>query len=477
MTTDLELKTVFLGMFAPEASGASGLLESVMSVVAKLELEMSKLVGITTDGESANTGRTGGLWKLLSEKLGRELMTFWCCAHRSDLAIEQVIHTVPELKLWKTNLISVASYFRTSKNRLKKLHEIFPSAKQFPRYHEVRFAQHFCNLADAVLFNLEACMKVWESIAETGNRVEKSEARGYLATWKNNSFQKWMTSLMGDVLDIFRVMQQQMQRNDLILPDVLTCRDAAVRKLTLMEEKPFPGKREEKATENDDENYEEVCHRRVANKFVTNTRRQKQAIRTETVAAAKNFLAERLNIEQEKTLDSMRQLLTSETSQEFVDRGKHLVLQLFPNKVAQFADEVCETWSVLEETLQASTLPLGSDPGACLSNKLRKLITALREAKTVQKLLAAIVTLSPHSMQTERIVSHYNTIHSDHRPMKEATVNSRLLVSLNGGSIASYDPRPAVANFLKKKDRRMREPTEAYKTREFAVKFFHGGSF
>jgi len=42
-------------------------------------------------------------------------------------------------------------------------------------------------------------------------------------------------------------MQQQMQRNDLILPDVFTCRDSAVRKLGLMKENPFPGKRDEKA--------------------------------------------------------------------------------------------------------------------------------------------------------------------------------------------------------------------------------------
>jgi len=38
-----------------------------------------------------------------------------------------------------------------------------------------------------------------------------------------------------------------MQRNNLTLQDIFTCRDTAVRKLGLMKENPFSGKREQKA--------------------------------------------------------------------------------------------------------------------------------------------------------------------------------------------------------------------------------------
>ena len=32
-----------------------------------VKVETRKLVGVTTDGENANTGKNGGLWKLLKE--------------------------------------------------------------------------------------------------------------------------------------------------------------------------------------------------------------------------------------------------------------------------------------------------------------------------------------------------------------------------------------------------------------------------
>ena len=34
-----------------------------------------------------------------------------------------------------------------------------------------------------------------------------------------------MTAIMGDVLEIYKELQKQFQRDDMILCDVLTCRD------------------------------------------------------------------------------------------------------------------------------------------------------------------------------------------------------------------------------------------------------------
>jgi len=49
----------------------------------------NKMVGLTTDGESANTGKKSGMGTdVLSQHLGRALMTIWCVAHPSDLAFE-----------------------------------------------------------------------------------------------------------------------------------------------------------------------------------------------------------------------------------------------------------------------------------------------------------------------------------------------------------------------------------------------------
>lgn len=91
------VKTLFLLVHSPDENGAKGLLEAVNKSLTTYGADCDKLMGITTDGESANTGKNAGLWKLLSDQCGRQVLTFWCCAHRSDLAAESIISTVPEL--------------------------------------------------------------------------------------------------------------------------------------------------------------------------------------------------------------------------------------------------------------------------------------------------------------------------------------------------------------------------------------------
>ena len=97
--------------------------------------------------------------------------------------------------------------------------------------------------------------------------------------------------------------------------------------------------------------------------------------------------------------------------------------------------------------------------------------TATRETKMM---LGAFLSLIPHSMSTERAVSHFNTIKSPHRmSMKADTVNDRLVIAVKGVGTANYYPKPAVASFLQKKQRRQCLPkTESYVKREFVKKFF-----
>ena len=83
--------TVFVGVVCSEKSGAEGLLDSLCISLENImkskqsesdEDVMDKLIGVSTDGESANTGSKGGLWELLMEKLQRKLITMWCVCHR-----------------------------------------------------------------------------------------------------------------------------------------------------------------------------------------------------------------------------------------------------------------------------------------------------------------------------------------------------------------------------------------------------------
>ena len=108
----------FLSVENPTQDGADGLLEALLNSFKSIglsdEVIKKKFAGITTDGESANTGPSGGLWAKLQSYLGRKCLTFWCACHRSDLANEALFEYVPEMNLWHQNLKSVSTFYRTS---------------------------------------------------------------------------------------------------------------------------------------------------------------------------------------------------------------------------------------------------------------------------------------------------------------------------------------------------------------------------
>jgi hypothetical protein len=57
--------------------------------------------------------------------------------------------------------------------------------------------------------------------------------------------------------------------------------------------------------------------------------------------------------------------------------------------------------------------------------------------------------------------------------MSLQSANNRLLISLNGIGTASFDPRAAVAAFLRSKQRRFKEAqSETFQQRPFVKKFF-----
>ena len=130
---EVSVETVFVGVVCSEKSGAEGLLDSLCNSLENIKQSkqsendqdfMDKLIGISTDGESANTGSKGGLWELLKEKVQRKLITMWCVCHRSDLAFESVHNSVPELKYWMVDVKAVANFFRASAIRTKELHKV-----------------------------------------------------------------------------------------------------------------------------------------------------------------------------------------------------------------------------------------------------------------------------------------------------------------------------------------------------------------
>ena len=119
------IETRFVAAREASDRGAKGLFGALLKALDDLGMEKDnledKLVGLTTDGESANTGRESGLWSRVEKYVGHPTINFWCACHRSELAMEDIMKSVPELKIWQSNLVGLATYYRASGLRTKEL--------------------------------------------------------------------------------------------------------------------------------------------------------------------------------------------------------------------------------------------------------------------------------------------------------------------------------------------------------------------
>ena len=126
--------------------------------------------------------------------------------HRSDLAMEDMEASVPELKAWKSNLLSIPEYYHKSAVRTKKLKNFLPTMKAFPSYHNVRFSQHLNNVCLAVLHNQTGCLHHWSTVSADQD-LDRGERH---------------TSLMSDVCSVFQILQKHLQKICIILPDIMS---------------------------------------------------------------------------------------------------------------------------------------------------------------------------------------------------------------------------------------------------------------
>ena len=186
------------------------------------------------------------------------------------------------------------------------------------------------------------------------------------------------------------------------------------------------------------------------------------------------FLDQRINIEEDETINNLKKIMDVSSAAQMINASRDLVSQMFgEDKVEEFVSDVCMSWTNLSQIQVYGQI---EDAGTFYALKLRKMTEA--SCGMLRRFLTCFLTLTPHSMATEGAVSHYNNIKTSSRAsLKPESINSYRHVSLNGRGTAYFDPRPAVYEFLKSKDRRNKEPTaESYREREFIKKFFSSDS-
>jgi hypothetical protein len=139
----------FISNEEPPSRGAVGMKSAVEAAFTSIGYDWQEcrkmLTSCTTDGESSNTGKVGGLWTLLGKDCPNMKIFVWCCAHRSSLAVKSTMASVMEIQHLLRESTAVSSWYRVYGARTKDLKdaatEIGVLTLAWPEFKEVRLAE------------------------------------------------------------------------------------------------------------------------------------------------------------------------------------------------------------------------------------------------------------------------------------------------------------------------------------------------
>jgi hypothetical protein len=225
-------------------------------------------------------------------------------------------------------------------------------------------------------------------------------------------------------------MQKILQDEKSILLDVEVVRNAALMKLSAMENKPYPGGCEEKSVGSldiaDSDLQPSSMKRARANAYVP-TRRSFNAVRQEVILTVTNFLEKRIDDDQKQVLKAVGDMLKSTSAADMYEALKPLAdsLTIASSDSQDLYDTICDIFAA-----HADTLTTSAEDRVERFWQVRNFSPA---TSVLRRLLDAFISAIPHSMTVERVISHYNTFRSAHRlSMTSRGVNNRLLIAING---------------------------------------------
>ena len=194
------------------------------------------------------------------------------------------------------------------------------------------------------------------------------------------------------------------------------------------------------------------------------------AIRTEIIESLRNFLDERLSIE-DKVMDVVEVLSPQNLSKLTKENVKSVHQLLLPDFELR---EVSRSLSIVADSINGAK-------SISTHFQLMQWLILLDddECKPAMVGLARIVAAKPHLMDVERLVSSYNLIKStDRSSLSGETLQNYLIVRHNMPCIAKLDVRQVVEGWMSKTQRKPQQDRDIIKFmhQEYVASFLGTGS-
>ena len=86
-----EPESIYLNHISPEGSSAKEIATSISNFIATSNIDIAKFVAVGCDGTNVNTGRIGGVIRLLEEKYKKPLQWLVCLLHANELPLRHLL--------------------------------------------------------------------------------------------------------------------------------------------------------------------------------------------------------------------------------------------------------------------------------------------------------------------------------------------------------------------------------------------------
>ncbi|CAM4543814.1 unnamed protein product [Leuciscus chuanchicus] len=237
-----KVETCFLGNYDVDSGTARCIYDRVVAVLREMDIALSRVIGLGSDGASVMMGRHGGVGALF-KKANPFCIQVHCVAHRAALAALDAAKAVENIRAYKNTISSVYSFYRHSATRTTRLRQLTAALSDEDLVSlKQPCAVRWLSLHRAV----EAMKHNWAAVAMELNEEAvggNTQAQGLLGQIQTYSFIA-LTQALADLLPIqFNSIQFKFiffQKDNVNLSSIRPIVQASVTAFTQLRDVPGP---------------------------------------------------------------------------------------------------------------------------------------------------------------------------------------------------------------------------------------------
>lgn len=443
-------KTQFLGIYENIGADAKSIIEGLNGYFKSIGLESWKtmLIALTTDGASVYTGKFAGVWQHLKDQIP-SLLTLHCLCHKVELELKSVI-SGDYITMAKNTINDIFKRYRKSSKKWVALKAIGnfmnETIKKFGSLPKQRWLMHHFKSFKTIECDYNVIYADLQNDVNIGNK----EAANILSSIKKMSF-CFTLALLLDITEIVGRLSNSLQKHTLHCIDALDNLEfyslqiqglkhsvsARIQKVVLIDKTKF--ELEEDVTWKDFETFYISTVDLVSHALI-------KLKETSSAIIKAGFIFD----------PSMWPHYMPGATSDLTNYGIEEIKLLFDHFSKRFSDmlyqDVLNEWNQFKMFVSTN---VANSIKFDIKMFSQRLLGAYKcRFPTISKIFLCLSLLCPSSSNCESGFSVCHRIKNQCPSLHVSTLNTRVMINLNGPEIENFNPQPAVSLWLADAERR-----------------------